>query len=344
MVRGSDHAGWRSSALARAHELGDEVVDSAPTRDVGRLSEFGARSARVARSGRSACVCGTASASDRREQDPGVRCALVHDTFTASRAPHNDANVIALGARVIGPASRSRVTRSATRSTAAATSARRSARRARSTDALSVLRRYEDKVIETRVSKDGSEIRRRRECEGCARRYTTYERIEESMPLVVKNDGRASRSIATRSSTDPPRSPSAGHDEQIRDRRASSARSASSASEIASRDIGERVLPKLRALDQVAYVRFASIYRDFRDLEGFAKELDALRGEDTGRAPTPSVERRRARRRADRGRSTPRCARVTARPSATDALHGALPRARRARTAGARRRIRSSAA
>lgn len=49
---------------------------------------------------------------------------------------------------------------------------------------------YEDKVIETRVSKDGTEIRRRRECEGCARRYTTYERIEESMPLVIKSDGR----------------------------------------------------------------------------------------------------------------------------------------------------------
>src|SRR5439155_12587471 len=48
----------------------------------------------------------------------------------------------------------------------------------------------EDKVIETRVSKDGSEIRRRRECEGCKRRYTTYERIEESMPLVIKADGR----------------------------------------------------------------------------------------------------------------------------------------------------------
>lgn len=51
-------------------------------------------------------------------------------------------------------------------------------------------------------------------------------------------------------------------------------------SEIASRDIGERVLPRLRALDQVAYVRFASIYRDFRDLDGFAKELDALKGQE----------------------------------------------------------------
>jgi hypothetical protein len=62
--------------------------------------------------------------------------------------------------------------------------------------------------------------------------------------------------------------------------------------EIKARDIGERVLPKLRALDQVAYVRFASIYRDFRDLDGFAKELDALRGEDTGphRAPSDTAQ------------------------------------------------------
>jgi transcriptional repressor NrdR len=62
--------------------------------------------------------------------------------------------------------------------------------------------------------------------------------------------------------------------------------------EIAARAIGERVLPKLRALDQVAYVRFASIYRDFRDLDGFVKELDALRGEDTGPhgAPVESEE------------------------------------------------------
>jgi transcriptional repressor NrdR len=117
----------------------------------------------------------------------------------------------------------------------------------------------EDKVMETRVSRDGSEIRRRRECEGCARRYTTYERIEESMPLVVKNDGR-------REPFDRAKIAELG------------------VSEIASRDVGERVLPRLRALDQVAYVRFASIYRDFRDLEGFEKELDALRN-DTGPHP-----------------------------------------------------------
>jgi len=141
-----------------------------------------------------------------------------------------------------------------------------------------------DKVIETRVSKDGREIRRRRECEACTRRFTTYERIEESMPMVIKGDGRrepfdrnkivhgvhaacAKRKVSQ---------------DQIRTLAEEVEREVGElgVSEIASREIGERVLPKLKALDQVAYVRFASIYRDFRDLDGFAKELDALRGED----------------------------------------------------------------
>lgn len=144
----------------------------------------------------------------------------------------------------------------------------------------------EDKVIETRVSKDGSEIRRRRECEGCKRRFTTYERIEESMPHVIKSDNRrepfdrnkiengiraavAKRPVSL---------------EQVKTLALEVEREIGElgVAEIASREIGERVLPKLRVLDQVGYVRFASIYRDFRDLDGFAKELDLLRGEDTG--------------------------------------------------------------
>ncbi|MGE0550358.1 MAG: transcriptional regulator NrdR [Kofleriaceae bacterium] len=146
---------------------------------------------------------------------------------------------------------------------------------------------YEDKVIETRVSKDGSEIRRRRECEGCSRRYTTYERIEESMPLVVKSDGR--REPFDRTKIERGIQRSVAKRPVSRDQIATLALEVEreigelSVSEIASRDLGERVLPKLRELDQVAYVRFASIYRDFADLDGFVKELDALRGEDTGR-------------------------------------------------------------
>ncbi|MBL0218333.1 MAG: transcriptional repressor NrdR [Myxococcales bacterium] len=151
----------------------------------------------------------------------------------------------------------------------------------------------EDKVIETRVSKDGNEIRRRRECEGCTRRYTTYERIEESMPMVVKSDGRREPFDRTKIER--------GLQASVAKRPVSRQRVTALAleverevselgvSEIAARDIGERVLPRLKAVDQVAYVRFASIYRDFRDLEGFAKELDNLRKEDTGRHSIPAL-------------------------------------------------------
>lgn len=144
----------------------------------------------------------------------------------------------------------------------------------------------EDKVIETRVSKDGGEIRRRRECEGCSRRYTTYERIEESMPLVIKRDGR--REPFDRAKIEHGILSAVAKRPVSRDQIAALALEVEreigelGASELPSRHIGERVLVRLRALDQVAYVRFASIYRDFRDLEGFAKELDALRGEEAG--------------------------------------------------------------
>lgn len=164
---------------------------------------------------------------------------------------------------------------------------------------------HEDKVIETRVSRDGTEIRRRRECEGegCQRRYTTYERIEESMPLVIKNDGR--REPFDRAKIEHGILSAVAKRPVSRDQVAALALEVErelgelGVAELPSRDIGERVLLRLRALDQVAYVRFASIYRDFRDLEGFVKELDALRGEDTGRidlgtvveAVEPSTER-----------------------------------------------------
>jgi transcriptional repressor NrdR len=146
---------------------------------------------------------------------------------------------------------------------------------------------YEDKVIETRVSKDGTEIRRRRECEGeaCKRRYTTYERIEESMPLVVKADNR--REPFDRAKIEHGIQASVAKRPVSRDQVAALALevereiSELGLSEVPSRDIGERVLTKLKNIDEVAYVRFASIYRDFRDLEQFEQELDALR-DDSG--------------------------------------------------------------
>ena len=143
---------------------------------------------------------------------------------------------------------------------------------------------YEDKVIETRVSKDGSEIRRRRECEGCTRRYTTYERIEESMPLVIKNDNR--REPFDRAKIEHGIQAAVAKRPVSRDQVTAIALDVEreiaelSVSEIASREIGERVLRKLRKLDQVAYVRFASIYRDFRDLKEFSKQIDELTNDD----------------------------------------------------------------
>lgn len=148
----------------------------------------------------------------------------------------------------------------------------------------------EDKVVDSRSSKDGREIRRRRECEACTRRFTTYERVEESMPMVVKRDGRrepfdrnkierglrfavAKRPIA-------PEAVAAVAESLEREI------AELGVPEIAAQSIGQRVLPRLRALDQVAYVRFASIYLDFRDLDGFANELMALRDAGGGSDPT----------------------------------------------------------
>jgi transcriptional repressor NrdR len=150
----------------------------------------------------------------------------------------------------------------------------------------------EDKVIDSRVSKDGREIRRRRECEACSRRFTTYERIEESMPAVVKRDGRREpfdrnkieRGIAHAVAKRPVSL------DQVKDLAEDVEREISElgVAEIESRAVGERVLPRLRGLDQVAYVRFASIYRDFRDLDQFTNEVEQLRAsEGSGRVVRP---------------------------------------------------------
>lgn len=135
----------------------------------------------------------------------------------------------------------------------------------------------EDKVIDSRQSKDGREIRRRRECLACARRFTTYERVEEALPMVIKADGRREpfdrNKIASglkRAAAKRPVSMEALErvaEEVERDI------ADLGQSEVAASEIGERVLPRLRQLDEVSYVRFASIYRDFRDIDEFAKEL-----------------------------------------------------------------------
>src|SRR5262245_5502356 len=135
----------------------------------------------------------------------------------------------------------------------------------------------EDKVNDSRVSKDGREIRRRRECDGCSRRFTTYERVEESMPQVVKRDNRREpfdrykieRGITAAAA----KRPVSGDQVKALAEDVEREISELGVTEIGSREVGERVLLRLRALDHIAYVRFASIYRDFDDLDEFAKEV-----------------------------------------------------------------------
>jgi transcriptional repressor NrdR len=138
----------------------------------------------------------------------------------------------------------------------------------------------EDKVIDSRASKDGGEIRRRRECEACTRRFTTYERIEESMPVVLKNDGRREpfdrNKIERGLMAAVAKRPVSPADIKRIAEEVEREIGELAVAEVSARAIGERVLPRLRGLDPVAYVRFASIYRDFSDVEQFAEELRAL--------------------------------------------------------------------
>ena len=144
-----------------------------------------------------------------------------------------------------------------------------------------------NKVIDSRLSKDGRTIRRRRECIECARRFTTYEKLEEALPMVIKKDGR--REPFNR--------------EKIIEgiKKACQKRPVSITSidefvdslelyfqelgkkEIESEEIGEKVINNLKAWDEVAYVRFASVYRQFKDINEFMAELeDMLRSRKEG--------------------------------------------------------------
>ncbi len=146
----------------------------------------------------------------------------------------------------------------------------------------------EDKVIDSRLSKDGRAIRRRRECVGCAHRFTTYEEIERVDLRVSKRDGRSeplsrqkllggmlkacekrSVSIETLETT---------ADDVMRELETEFQR------EIPSGVIGAKVMDKLHQLDEVAYVRYASVYRQFQDIGEFLEEIQSL-----GRRPKKSV-------------------------------------------------------
>ena len=137
-----------------------------------------------------------------------------------------------------------------------------------------------DKVVDSRESKEGSAIRRRRECLNCGRRFTTYERIDEVPYLVVKKDGRREKFerhkvLAGLLRACEKRPISMSQVEELVNEAEAMVVDATER-ECATATIGERLMDRLRQIDKVAYVRFASVYRDFQDEEEFLNELTSL--------------------------------------------------------------------
>lgn len=138
---------------------------------------------------------------------------------------------------------------------------------------------FEDKVVETRESKEGNYIRRRRECLNCSKRFTTYEKVEDVPLMVVKKDGRREafdidkvrkglyRAVEKRPVASKQIEQVAFQIEEM---------VGNSEKETPTRRIGEYIMEKLKSLDKVAYVRFASVYLEFKSLEEFMTELQEL--------------------------------------------------------------------
>ncbi|KJS30555.1 MAG: ATPase [Desulfatitalea sp. BRH_c12] len=141
----------------------------------------------------------------------------------------------------------------------------------------------DNKVIDSRVSKDGAVIRRRRECIDCTRRFTTYEHIEEIPIMIVKKDGR--REVFNRDKVRSGMQKACQKlsismnviedfiDDLERDLRETGEK------EIPSKIVGEKIMFKLHSLSDIAYVRFASVYREFKDVNDFVAELKTLLNE-----------------------------------------------------------------
>lgn len=138
----------------------------------------------------------------------------------------------------------------------------------------------EDKVIDSRESKDGDSIRRRRQCLACERRFTTYERCDEVPYMVIKKDGRREQFDRQKVLNGLLRAcekrPVSMRDLSGMVSDIESALFDNPDRELATTDIGERLMDRLSTLDKIAYVRFASVYRDFQDVEAFLSELKQL--------------------------------------------------------------------
>ena len=140
------------------------------------------------------------------------------------------------------------------------------------------------KVIDSRLGKEGNNIRRRRECAECERRFTTYERVEDTLPLVIKKDGRREsfdrlKIISGMQRACEKRPVSISTIEKSVDRIELSLQE-SGEKEIEASRIGSSVMEVLHDIDEVAYVRFASVYRQFKDINEFMAELKDLLAQD----------------------------------------------------------------
>ena len=138
----------------------------------------------------------------------------------------------------------------------------------------------DSRVVDSRLAAGGTVTWRRRECDGCSRRFTTYERVEFALPSVVKKDGQREpfdrqkllRSLRIACNKRPISADQLEETAQSLERELAE----NGDKEVASLDIGERVMDRLKQLDDVAYVRFASVYKSFRDIDEFMQEVGNL--------------------------------------------------------------------
>ena len=142
----------------------------------------------------------------------------------------------------------------------------------------------ENKVIDSRISKDGKAVRRRRECLGCGKRFTTYEYVEDILPMVVKKDGRREqfdrqKILSGIKKACEKRPISMESIDKLVENVEQSCQEMQ-VEEISSTLIGEKIMNELKVFDGVAYVRFASVYRQFRDVGEFMSELKDLLSKD----------------------------------------------------------------
>jgi transcriptional repressor NrdR len=155
---------------------------------------------------------------------------------------------------------------------------------------------FDNKVVDSRLSGESDVIRRRRECLGCGRRFTTYERVEDILPMVIKKDGRRepfdrNKILAGIQTACQKRPVPVGVMEEVVDRIEKTVQEKGD-KEIKSSVIGETLMQELHDLDEVAYVRFASVYRSFRDINEFMDELkDLLKEEESRRLHEEKTQR-----------------------------------------------------